>query len=87
MHIPGYVFTAARIVSKPGPDSPLRQIHLGIGDVITRLDGIPVTGLGELERHYGRTYVRYIKQGTTRVRNGEIDLDDDGTPDRDATRP
>ncbi len=75
MRIPGHVFLAARIVSPPEEGSPLHQIGLGVGDVVTRLDGVPVRDVSELDRHYGETFVRYIRQGTTRVRNGVIDLD------------
>lgn len=45
MWIPGYVFYAARIVSPPEPDLPLRQLGCEIGDVITRLDGPPLRGM------------------------------------------
>jgi hypothetical protein len=72
MQIPGYVFRAARIVSEPEFGSPLNQLGLQVGDVITRLDGIPVTNYAELDRHAYRTVVRYIKAGTTYPRNGVI---------------
>ena len=61
LQIPGYVFRAARIVSEPEFGSPLNQLGLQVGDVITRLDGIPVTNYAELDRHAHRTVVRYIK--------------------------
>lgn len=60
-------FWAARIVSEPAWDSPLRQLGLEEGDVITRLDGLPVTSTQELERHVLDTGVRYIKTGTQQV--------------------
>jgi hypothetical protein len=72
MQIPGYVFRAARIVSEPEFGSPLNQLGLQIGDVITRLDGIPVTNYTELDRHAHRTVIRYIKAGTTLPRNGVV---------------
>jgi hypothetical protein len=50
----------------------LNALGLTLGDVITRLDGIPVTNFAELDNHYDVTYVRYIKQGTIQVRNGTI---------------
>jgi hypothetical protein len=67
----GY-FTAVRIVSEPDFDSPLRSAGLTAGDVITRLDGIRVTNLGELERHYDSTLVRYFKSGTQYPREARI---------------
>lgn len=65
-------FWAARIVSRPESNSPLRQLGLDVGDVITRLDGVPLTNYEELERHIVETDVRYIRSGTSRVRRGEI---------------
>ncbi len=72
IQVPGYVFRAARIVSEPEFGSPLNQLGLQVGDVITRLDGIPVTNYAELERHAYRTVVRYVKAGTINPRNGVI---------------
>ena len=86
MHIPGHIFYAARIVSELEPESPLHQAGLKMGDVITRLDGIPVSNYRELDQHYGRTYVRYIRQGTITVRNTVIDLDEH-TGDEGTVRP
>ena len=56
------------------------------GDVVTRLDGIPIWTnmykeqgrpwqLVQLEQHYGRTEVRYILRGTDQVRVGDMMLD------------
>jgi len=67
MQLPGYRFTAARLMSDPLPDSPLHRIGLRKGDVITRLNDNPADNLAELERHERNTLVRYIKTGTTRV--------------------
>lgn len=65
-------FTAARLVSEPEPGSPLLQIGLRQGDVITRLDGTPVTVTRELERHILETTVRYIRAGKSHVQQGQI---------------
>jgi hypothetical protein len=65
-------FTAARIVSHPEQGSPLLQLNLQIGDVITRLDGLPANNLPELERHILETNVRFIRGGTQSVQQGEI---------------
>lgn len=68
MYLPQFGnFWAARIVSEPAWDSPLRQLGLEEGDVITRLDGLPVMNTQELERHVLDTGVRYIKAGTQQV--------------------
>ena len=67
MQIPGYQFTAARLMSDPSPDSPLHSIGLRKGDVITRLDNSPADSLEELERHDRNTQIRYIKTGTAKV--------------------
>jgi membrane-associated protease RseP (regulator of RpoE activity) len=61
---------AARITSQPRPGSPLEQLGLEIGDVITRLDGIPVTKKTELENHIQETQVRFVKTGTHWVQQG-----------------
>lgn len=61
---------AARITSEPLPGSPLNQLGMGIGDVITRLDGIPVTRKSELENHIHETHVRFVKAGQSFVRQG-----------------
>jgi len=67
MEIPGHRFTAARLMSDPVEGSPLRDIGLRKGDVITRLNDAPASTLAELERHAGNMAMRYIKTGTTRV--------------------
>lgn len=61
---------AARITSQPRPGSPLEQLGLEIGDVITRLDGIPVTRKSELENHIRETQVRFVKAGSHWVEQG-----------------
>lgn len=79
------LFWGARIVHIEH-DSPLRQLGLNPGDVITRLDGIPIWRgmyrepgkpwqIVELENHFGRTEVRYILRGSNRVRIGDMMLD------------
>ena len=73
MHLPQFgSFWAARIVSVPEFDSPLRQLGLDEGDVITRLDGIPVMNTRELERHILDTGVRFIKAGSQTVVRGTM---------------
>ncbi|MDR0609427.1 MAG: hypothetical protein LBG58_04910 [Planctomycetaceae bacterium] len=72
MKIPGYTFTAARLISNPIEGSPLDVIGLRQGDVITRLDNEAVDSLEELERHEKNTLIRYIKTGTTKVQLAKI---------------
>ena len=67
MQIPGYQFTAARLMSDPVAGSPLNGVGLRRGDVITRLDNNPADSIAELERHVRDTTIRYIKAGTTKV--------------------
>ncbi|MFZ4731637.1 MAG: hypothetical protein ACOYK7_03755 [Pirellulales bacterium] len=78
-------FWGARII-RLDPSSPLRSIGLRPGDVITRLDGIPVwrgmSRIGQdpwqliqLEEHFGLTEVRFINQGSQVIRVGQINLD------------
>lgn len=78
-------FWGARILQLDH-SSPLRDLGLSPGDVVTRLDGIPIaTGMyredgspwqiTELENHFGRTEVRYILRGAQQVRVGDIMLD------------
>ncbi|AGA27967.1 hypothetical protein [Singulisphaera acidiphila] len=78
--IPGYDFYAARLTSPPPPGSPFDQIGLALGDVVVRLDGIPVTNANEMDNHYGQTFVRFIKAGTTWVQNGTVYLGGNGFP-------
>lgn len=61
--------TAARIVSTPYRNSPLSNIGLKIGDVITRLDGIPIGNYRQLEQHVYDTKVRFVKAGQATVRS------------------
>lgn len=78
-------FWGARIVHLDG-GSPLRQVGLSPGDVITRLDGVPIArgmfreGAGpwqivQMEEHFGRTEVRYIIRGSDQVAVGDMMLD------------
>ena len=78
-------FWGARIISLDH-HSPLRDLRVNPGDVVTRLDGIPIWTnmykeqgrpwqLVQLEQHYGRTEVRYILRGTDQVRVGDMMLD------------
>lgn len=93
-------FWGAR-VARLEPDSPLRRLGLHPGDVITRLDGIPIWRgmyrnpdvpwqIVEMEKHFGRTEVRYILRGSNRIRVGDIMLDGtipDEVDDSNALRP
>jgi S1-C subfamily serine protease len=71
-----YTFPGAKLLSYPDPGSPLRQIGLRPGDIITRLDGVRVTSYAELDRHYANTSVRYVRYPAT-VRIGTIFIDAD----------
>lgn len=78
-------FWGARAVGLD-PESPLRKFGFEVGDVLTRLDGITVDTekfeergvwqIPELERHYGPTEVKWIKQGTHAVNVDQLDLGD-----------
>lgn len=72
MQIPGYKFKAARLTSDPLEGSPLEEIGLVKGDVVTRLDNDAVTELDVLESHEKNTLIRYIKSGTTKVQLGRV---------------
>jgi len=89
MQIPGYKFTAARLISDPVEGSPLHGIGLRKGDVVTRLDDTPADTLAELERHEKNTLVRYIKTGTTKVllANVYIPADDEVFNDENYSAP
>ena len=89
MSIPGHSFFGARIVDMDW-NSPLRQINLNIGDVVTRLDGVrvstgkfqqtdfasgmPFWAIPQMEKHYSQTHVRFIRTGTTLVQELTADL-------------
>lgn len=78
-----FEFWGARIIDV-APSSPLWQVSVGPGDVITRLDGIPIGrrmrrrnggwDIPELERHFGRTEVRHIRQGSQLAHDGWINV-------------
>lgn len=68
MYLPQFgTFWGARIVSRPVYGSPLQRLGLDEGDVITRLDGVPVTRYEQLEQHIFETGVRFMKAGDTYV--------------------
>ena len=67
--------SAARIVSVPQHGSPLSQLGLEIGDVVTRLDGNPVNNEAELERHVYDTVVRFVKAGSDHVQQATMFVD------------
>lgn len=73
-------FIGVRLVSAPNWNSPLRNLGLQAGDVITRLDGVRVTNLTELENHYSWTEVRYIKTGSQTVRISSIFINNNVGP-------
>jgi hypothetical protein len=79
------LFWGARILQLEA-DSPLRALGVRPGDVITRLDGIPIWRgmyreqggpwqIVELEQHFGMTETRFIIRGTQQVRVGQMNLD------------
>ncbi len=74
VYLPGWgSFPAARIVSMPAMNSPLHRIGLTMGDVIYRLDGIPIMyNYRELDNHYAWTQVRFIKAGSSYRQTGWI---------------
>jgi len=80
-------FWGARIASLQ-PDSPLLSLGVRPGDVITRLDGLPISlgmfrteggpwQITQLENHFGATEVRFVIQGNPYVRVGQINIDND----------
>lgn len=77
MQIPGYRFRAARLMSDPLEGSPLADIGLVKGDVVTRLSNDQVTSLEVLEKHQGQIPVRYIKAGTIKVQMARINIPTD----------
>lgn len=72
MQIPGYKFRAARLTSNPVAGSPLTEIGLVKGDVVTRLNNDSIDSLDMLDRHERNTLIRFIKTGTTKVRQDRI---------------
>lgn len=68
-------FFALEVVSQRQPGSPLDQLGLELGDVVTWLDGVPLHCYRELDCHAHHTHVRYIKTGTRTVRNASVHID------------
>lgn len=88
VNIPGRgVFTAAKVLSVD-PYSPLaaarlfgpyaQQVRLEPGDVIFRLDNVPVTSNAELDGHILQTTIRFMDINTGRILDGEIFIPDGG---------
>jgi S1-C subfamily serine protease len=78
LYVPQYGnFRAARITSL-SQSSPLRDIGLRSGDVITRLDGVRVDNLRELDCHAYNTSVRFIRSGTQYAQTLEVYIPDRG---------
>ncbi len=79
-----YLFWGARALSLD-QDSPLRNLGLKPGDVVTRIDGIGIANnmimnngvwqIPQMEQHYGISQIRFIKQGSRWVQNGDVRLD------------
>ena len=80
--------SAVRLLSDPVPGSPLRQeqIQLKRGDVIVRLDGVPLKGEGDVERHHGKTTVHYFSGGKGQVQIRYVFLPDMKAPPVPANR-
>lgn len=71
--LPGFGhYRGAKLTTMPVPGSPLAQANLQLGDVITRLDGIPVQNNRSLENHHLDTNVRFVKAGSHRVGRASI---------------
>ncbi|TWT64536.1 hypothetical protein [Rubinisphaera italica] len=78
-------FWGARIMDLD-PNSPLHDLGLQSGDVITRLDKITIANnmkrrnrnepwqIVQMDNHYGPTKVRYIYHATTQVKEETVDL-------------
>ena len=62
-------------MSRPEQGSPLAQLGLRQGDVITRLDGIPASNLQQLEKNILDTTVRFVRAGSYAVQEGTIMID------------
>jgi len=102
-----FVFWGARAISLD-PDSPLRDLSMRssngratpfqVGDVLTRLDDVPIANgkfqdrrgvwqLPELEEHFGPTTVRWIKTGHSFVNVGQILLDNNAVRGNGGSSP
>ncbi|MCA9047898.1 MAG: hypothetical protein KDA89_04180, partial [Planctomycetaceae bacterium] len=69
-------FPGALITSEPQPGSPLHQLKLTTGDIITRLDDARVRSAMELEIHARDTSVRFLSKSTGKVQVGVIYIDE-----------
>ncbi len=78
-----YVLCWGARITSIDRDSPLKNLGVRSGDVITRLDGIRIDNgmfrnsrgeivAPELDRHFGGTEVRFIVSGTSKVLIGQI---------------
>jgi len=67
MEIPGYRFSAAKLTSDPLEGSPLYELGLRKGDVVTRIGGTHIDAFDVLDQHEKEVEIRYIKADTERV--------------------
>lgn len=91
VNVPGRgVFTAAKVLSV-SPYSPLasvrvfgpypQQLRLEPGDVIFRLDNVPVTSTSELDGHILQTTIRFMDINTGQIVDGQIFIPDGSAGD------
>ena len=59
--------SGGRCITRLFPWSPLRRAGLEVGDIIIRMDGIPVNSDWELENHYSWTVIDLIDVRTGRI--------------------
>ena len=72
MELPGYCFMAARLMSDPLEGSPLHELGLQAGDVITRVGGVSVDSIEVLDQHERETEIRFIRSDTARVQLAQV---------------
>jgi hypothetical protein len=72
----------ASLRSTPVPGSPLRQaqVQLERGDMITHLDGAPITNAASLEDHFAQTSVTFVNVRTGRAEGRWVFLPVQGAP-------
>jgi hypothetical protein len=72
----------ARLKTDPVPGSPLlqAQAQLERGDMLTHLDGYPITGTAQLENHHSKTSVTFVNVRTGRPEVRWVYLPIQGAP-------
>lgn len=64
----------AQLVAPPSPYSPIARLGLRPGDMITRIDDVPISTYADLDSHYTLTKLTFLRQGFYYAQQAWVDL-------------